>query len=581
MTYRFKVTQKHNFNVLIGQEIVSAGDNNNYMKAKYFSRDLSPEKIFANMGLNSGELGSSTVTSYVKPDNNMASFFGRLGYNFDDRYLFTFTFRADGSSKFAPGNQWGYFPAAAFAWRMSEESFMENTRDWLSSLKFRLSYGSVGNNRIADSLYKLDYKISTSKPYGVGEISNPYYEATNSIMANPKLKWETTITRNLGLDFGIFNERFTGNMDLYWNTTKDLLITSAVVAPGYETQQRNVGQTSNRGVELTLNAYIIEKKNYSLSANFNIGINKSKVDKLADGILEQEYRSDWASSDLTGRDDYRVIVGQPIGLIYGFVTDGYYTTDDFAGYEDGKYILKTGADGKPVAPETSVATGRIGVRPGAIKFKDLDGDGKITLEDRKIIGKTTPKHTGGFGLNGTVYGFDMSVMFNWVYGNKIYNANKIASSQEYRTTNPNLLGFMKQSNRYSYIDENGKLLTSLADLAAYNEGANAKEYWSPLSFGSANVVPHSWAIEDGSFLCLQNITVGYTIPKKYTRKFTCELLRVYCTLNNVYCWTNYTGYDPEVSSPVRNSSTSGLTPGVDFSSYPKSFSWTLGANITF
>lgn len=130
----------------------------------------------------------------------------------------------------------------------------------MSSLKFRLSYGSVGNNRIADSLYKLDYKISTSKPYGVGEISNPYYEATNSIMANPKLKWGTTITRNLGLDFGIFNERFTGNMDLYWNTTKDLLITSAVVAPGYETQQRNVGQTSNRGVELTLNAYIIEKK---------------------------------------------------------------------------------------------------------------------------------------------------------------------------------------------------------------------------------------------------------------------------------------------------------------------------------
>lgn len=129
LTYRFKIAQKHDFNVLVGQEIVSAGDNNNYMKAKYFSRDLSPEKIFANMGLNSGELGSSTVTSYVKPDNNMASFFGRLGYNFDDRYLFTFTFRTDGSSKFAPGNQWGYFPAAAFAWRMSEESFMENTRD--------------------------------------------------------------------------------------------------------------------------------------------------------------------------------------------------------------------------------------------------------------------------------------------------------------------------------------------------------------------------------------------------------------------------------------------------------------------
>lgn len=581
LNYKFTVADKHDFNILLGQEIISGGNNNNYMKAKYFSKSLDPEKIFANMGLNSGALGSTSVTSYVSPNENMASFFGRIGYNFNDRYLFNFTFRADGSSKFASGNQWGYFPAAAFAWRISEESFMDNTKNWLSNLKLRLSYGTAGNNRIASLLYKLDYKINTNKPYGVGETNNPYYTPTNTIMANPKLKWETTVTRNVGFDFGVLNERLTGTIDAYWNTTKDLLITSKVVAPGYTTQQRNVGQTSNKGVELSLNAYIIEKKNYSLSANFNIGLNRSKVDKLADGILEQEYNSGWAGTDLTGADDYRVIVGQPVGVIYGFVTDGYYTTSDFSEYSNGKYIIKTDGNGNPVAPTTSPATGKIGVRPGAIKFKDLNGDGKIDLSDRTVIGKTAPKHTGGFGLNGRVYGFDVSVMFSWVYGNKIYNANKIASSQQYRTNNPNLLEFMNSNNRYSYIDENGKQLTSLADLARYNEGDNAKEYWSPLSFGNANVVPHSWAIEDGSFLRLQNITVGYTLPQNWTQKFACSQLRLYCTLNNVFCWTNYTGYDPEVSSPVRSSSTSGLTPGVDYSSYPKSFSWTAGVNITF
>lgn len=581
LTYKFEIDKKHRFDALLGQEITSSGDENNYMKAKYFNKELSPEKIFASIGLNSGALGSTSVSSYVAPNDNMASFFTRLGYNYDDRYLVTFTLRADGSTKFAPGNQWGYFPATALAWRVSEEAFMENTKDWLSSLKLRLSYGEAGNNRIGSTLYKPDYKINTTKPYGVGEMNNPYYSTTNTIMANPDLKWETTITRNAGVDFGFFNERLTGNIDVYWNTTKDLLIESKVVAPGYTTQQRNVGQTSNKGIELALNGYILEKKNYSLSATFNIGLNRSKVDELADGIQEQEYNSGWAGTDLFGADDYRVIVGQPVGLIYGFVTDGYYTTDDFSSYTNGKYIVKVGENGEPVAPTTSPATGKIGVRPGAIKFKDLNNDGKIDLNDREVIGKTAPKHTGGFGLNGTLYGFDMSVMFSWVYGNKIYNANKIASSQQYRTSNPNLLGFMNIDNRYSYINESGKLLTSLEDLAAYNEGENAKTYWSPLSFANANVVPHSWAIEDGSFLRLQNVTLGYTLPKTWTKKFSCEQLRMYCTLNNVFCWTNYTGYDPEVSSPIRSSSTSGLTPGVDYSSYPKSFSWTVGVNVSF
>lgn len=172
-------------------------------------------------------------------------------------------------------------------------------------------------------------------------------------------------------------------------------------------------------------------------------------------------------------------------------------------------------------------------------------------------------------------------MFNFVTGNDIYNAEKIASTQQYRTSNPNLLNIMKSSNRYTYIDNAGNLVTDLVSLAAMNEGANAKEYWTPWSFGNAVAIPHSWAIEDGSFLRLQNITVGYTLPKQLTKKFACEQFRVYCTLNNVYVWTNYSGYDPEVSSSIRGNKASGLTSGVDYSCYPKSFSWTLGVNLTF
>jgi len=572
LTYKFKLNN-HNFDAMIGQELISSGANQNYVYATGYSVGLSPEKIFANLGLAGGTM---STTSYVNADEKLASFFGRFNYNFKDKYLFTFTLRGDGSSKFAKGNQWGLFPAAAVAWRISDEPFMKSLGAF-SNLKLRASVGEAGNDRIGNTLYKLNYSIYSSKTYGIGDKANNYYATTNSQLANPDLKWETMITRNIGLDFGLFNDKLAGTIDAYWNTTKDLLIQTPITAPGYTTQQRNVGQTSNKGIELTLNAYMIQKKNYSLSATFNIGVNKSNVDKLAEGLTVQEYASGWAGTDLKGYYDYHVQVGQPVGLIYGFVDDGYYTTNDFERYDSAtkKYILKSGV------PTAGILGGVIGVRPGTIKLKDLNGDGAITEDDRTVIGKTAPKFTGGFGLNGTCYGFDISLLFNFVYGNKVYNANKIAESQTYRTTNSNLLGIMSPENRYTYLDEKGQVVTDLATLAEMNEGANAKKYWSPLSFGNAVVLPHSWAIEDGSFLRLQNVTVGYTIPQKITRSFGCNQLRLFCTLNNVWTLTNYTGYDPEVSSPVRGSSTSGLTPGVDYSTYPKSFSYTFGANITF
>ncbi|HHU58258.1 MAG TPA: TonB-dependent receptor [Bacteroidales bacterium] len=580
LSYKFDLNEVHKFNLMVGQELVSSQGDENYMYATGYSPDLDPEKIFANIGLSSSNL---KVSSRVSTNDNLSSQFGRFGYNYDDRYLLTLTARSDGSSKFAKEHQWGFFPAAAFAWRISEESFMENTSHWLSNLKMRLSYGEVGNNRIGSTMYKLEYSVRNQKPYGVGDVPNNYYTATNKQLANPSLRWETTITRNLGLDFGLFNERISGTLEGYYNSAVDLLIERNIVAPGYEKTYENVGETSNKGVELSLNTYIIEKRDRSLNFNFNLGYNVSNVENLADGILVQEYASGWAGTDLKGYYDYRVEVGRPLGVIYGWETEGYYTTDDFESYDEATktYHLKEGV------ATTGLLGGRIGVRPGTIKLKDQqaegeEGHGTVDENDRTIIGNATPDFTGGFGFNGTYKGFDASVMFNFVYGNDVYNANKIASSQQYRTSHANLLDFMRADNSYTYLNrETGELVHDLEGLKAMNEGANAKEYWSPYSFGNASVLPHSWAIEDGSFLRLQNITLGYTLPMRWSQKIGSENLRVYGTLNNVWVWTNYSGYDPEVSSPVRGSSTSGLTPGVDYSSYPKSFSWTLGVNMSF
>jgi len=222
------------------------------------------------------------------------------------------------------------------------------------------------------------------------------------------------------------------------------------------------------------------------------------------------------------------------------------------------------------------------VRPGSLKLKDLDGDGAITADaDRQIIGKTEPNFTGGFGINATYKNFDFSAMFSYVVGNKVYNADKMVTTQTYtRTTNfSNLRTEMSVDKRFTYLNRNtGEIVTDLATLKTMNEG---KTMWSPVWMGPNTPILQSYDIEDGSFLRLQNLTLGYTLPKSWTRKFACSRLRLYCTLNNVFCLTGYSGYDPEVNSPARNSGSSGVMPGIDYSAYPRSFSWTAGVNINF
>lgn len=593
LTWKQKFNDIHDFNVMLGQEYVASNYEQMGMIGKYFQTEITPEKMFASMQNNSHSTGAQTISSTSGQEDRTISFFGRVIYSLMDRYLLTVTLREDGSSKFTRGNRWGFFPAAAFGWRIAEEPWMESTRDWLSNLKLRLSYGTAGNNRIGSAMFATTYKAySSSKYYGAGNQQNPHYTLNNVQLANPDLKWETTITRNLGLDFGFFHERLTGSLDFYWNTVKDLLVEVPITSIGYTSMQRNIGETSNKGIELTLNGVILQHKDYSLNMNFNIGFNQNKVEKLSDGVTEMSYNSGAFSTDMRGADDYRVIVGEPLGLVWGLEYDGVYGVDDFVTYVDdngqtqfqfdssGNYILKDG-----VVDCSYITTGsRAGLRPGAMKVKDRNRDGKIDADnDRTIIGKTQPKFTGGFGLNATYKWFDLSANFNFVVGNDVYNMDRMVSSQYYRNEwaalrqemTPVTLG----GEAWTYMDQQtGEIITDYNTLKSMN--ANATR-WAATTMSGNNPVPSSAFIEDGSFLRLQNLTLGFSLPQEWISKFACQQFRLYCTLNNVFCLTSYSGYDPEVNSAIRNSKTSGLTPGADFSAYPKSFSWTVGANITF
>lgn len=577
LTYNLKnpFKLKDDLTILVGEEATSSQATKTVAESRYFPSDMSIGEILATPSYGKPQ----PTTTDIGADERLFSYFARVNYSlFDSKYLLTATVRADASSKFAKGNRWGYFPSAAVAWRISDEAFMENTKKWLSNLKLRFSLGMAGNNRIPVS-YKQVYQAPTGTPYYyIGEgIANQLNPSTS--LPNPDLKWETTITRNLGLDFGFFNGRLNGTLDFYYNTTKDLLLQTPIAAnSGYSTQYQNLGKTSNRGIELSLEGYIIDTKDFSLSANFNISFNKNKIDEFSNGnSTYKTYSSKWNGS-AQPLDDFLVEQGYSVGRIYGYVTDGMYSFDDFTFNETTKvWDINDGvANNKNLISPTGSYFG-----PGALKFKNVDGseDNQVTNKDKTVIGDTNPLHTGGFGINARYKWFDLSAFFNWSYGNDIYNANKLDYSAYIQTRKyQNLTDNFSLANRFTTIDpETGLNIYSGANAnpARLQELNKNASIWMPLH----TAVPlHSWAVEDGSFLRLSNLSIGFTVPKKALKKVGIENLRVYVTGYNLYCWTKYSGFDPEVDTRSKNNP---LTPGVDYSAYPKSRTFVGGVNITF
>ena len=453
---------------------------------------------------------------------------------------------------------------------------MQGTKDWLDNLKLRVSHGVSGNARVG-SYWRQTYSAMTSanRLYYIGEEGQSALQPTTTLR-NDKLTWETKHSTNIGLDFTVLNKKLDVTLDFYNDVTKDLIM--AVQLPsnsGYVQQYQNLGQTTNRGVELTLNANLVQTKDFYLDANFNISFNKNKVNKLYGEDNDTMILTDGSGGFFIGNDDYRVIVGDEVGLMYGYIYDGMYGFGDFT-FDDTtkRWVLNEG-----VTDTRGVLTNSGGYfGPGHIKLKDLNDDGKIDPDnDRRIIGHAQPKHTGGFGINMGWKGFDLTALFNWSYGNDILNMNKIDynsyhGSQRYK----NITTLMSLENRFTTIDPVTGLNVyygEYANPARLQELNQNKTMWHPLM---NNSIITDWAVEDGSYLRLGTLTLGYTLPKSVLRVIGAKNLRVYATATNLFCITGYSGQDPEVSTHTNN-----LVMGYDRSAYPRAKTWVVGLNLTF
>lgn len=583
--------ENHKLGALAGYEVQDSGSETVSVSGQYYPVSFTAERAWNNM--NSYDKTPDTQfydlsTSGGTP-NRLQSLFGRMNYSYKDKYLFTGTFRADGSSRFATANRWGYFPAGAIAWRATEENFLKNV-SWLDDLKVRFSYGSVGNDGISAELWKQNWQASTVR-WSLNDVQQPgYVPATNSI-ANTDLKWETTIARNLGFDFQLFGGKLSGTLELYKNTVKDLLMIQPVPAlTGFQYTYANIGQTSNKGIELSLSGDIIKSQDFNLMGSININVNKGNVDKL-DPSVDGKYSSGFGGVYFNPRQDYYLEEGKPVGLFRGYIYDGWYTTADFDyNPTTQQYTTKAGVP-KIEAGILGTVYGTQGNKPagqseypGVQKVKDINGDGVINADDITVTGDANPAHTGGFNLSGNLKQFDFSFDFTWSVGNDIYNASHVEAYAGNKEQGLYRNRYQELAGAYKIYDIINGQLTKVVDPAALDAlNANATTFLPYPENGLAT----TFGIEDGSYLRLNTITLGYTIPQNIVDRFGINRFRIYGSVFNAFTITGYDGFDPEIN--VNESSNSGgafnafrlPTPGLDLNAYPRPRTYTFGVNIEF
>ena len=413
LTWKDKV-KKHNYDVMLAHEV-------SFRSSEYLLGEAM-DFPFDNLGNNNLGLGatpSKVNTDYY--DKTLLSFFARANYNYDNRYLLTATVRTDGSTVFSQKNKWGFFPSFSAAWRVSEEAFMKDLK-WISNFKVRFGWGIVGNDRISNYL-SLD--MYSNIKYGIG--NNTVTVLTPKQLKNSNLKWEGSSSVNLGVDLGFLDNRLNVTADFFIKNTKDLLLAQSLAqATGFTSQWQNIGKIQNRGIELSITSTNIQTKDFTWNTNFNISFIRNELKALADGASHMYARSGF-DSNFTGYD-YIAKVGESLGLIYGYEFDGVYQYDDFYTDTDGKLVLKPGVT-QNSRYSTGVKGEPNGARPGAVKYKDQDGDGDITTKDRTVIGNAMPKWFGGITNTFEYKGFDLSFMFQFNYGNDIYNATRLYATQ--------------------------------------------------------------------------------------------------------------------------------------------------------
>lgn len=544
---------KHNISVMAGHE----AQENSY-ETLYASRD---NYLFNTIHeLNMGD-SSTAKNSSGRGSSAIESYYGRLNYGYDDRYLATFTVRGDGSSSFGPANRWGVFPSMALAWKINNEKFLKNVK-WLNNLKLRLGWGLVGNQSASSYAYGVTM-ASAASIWGTGFYAGNY--------PNDKLKWEETKAWNAGIDLNLFDNRVEFIFDTYLKNTDNLLMQASL--PSYVTgiinsPWVNAGAMENKGAEFTLNTVNISKKDFTWRTGITISFNKNKITKLYTETAGLSGTIDGAQT-LT----YST-VGQPVGQYYGYKVIGMFKeeSDFYQRDADGNFLLDKNGNRLPVALPENQHIAKDEVWVGDYIFEDLNGDGVIDEQDRTYLGNPEPKFSYGFNNTFTYKGFDMNIFINGVYGNKLVNLFRKDFTNPMRNSN-----LLKEVTGIAHVE----LIDPAQPEEIWNVHVSNPESATVQRLNTAdgndNNRMSSRFVEDGSYLRIKNISLGYTFPQKWTRKWHIENLRVYMNIQNAFTFTKYKGYDPEVGAYNYNV----LLRGVDYARYPSQRIYTVGLNLSF
>lgn len=568
LTYNKKFNKNNVLNAVLGYTTQET-------KSKYYgytATNLPTESL----GIDGLYLG----TPYsVNPDanrlssssNTMVSYLGRVNYTLNERYLFTASMRADGSSKFAKNNRWGYFPSGAFAWRINQEKFLKNVKE-LDNAKLRISYGATGNNRVTDFAYLPTYTSSTSNLVSFNE-ANIYSLYLNQL-GNKSLKWETGMQTDLGLDVSLFKSRLNIELDYYNRETKDLLLNATMpYYSGVGSALKNIGKVRNSGFEISINTVNVHSKAFRWTSNFNITFNRNRLLSLNSGETELLTYKNFYGSNTVSYPAYIGKVGSPVAMFYGYIWEGNYQLNDFYRVQNGSsgytYVLKESQPyygTKQTINSINSNPAQNCIQPGDVKYKDLNGDGVIDQNDMTTIGSPYPVHFGGLTNTFSYKGFDLSVFLQWSYGNDIINANRLIMEGSLNTTNTSTSGYVGMI-RYNQF-------ATYANRWTYTNPSNMYPRVDAHASGS-----RAWStriVEDGSYLRLKTLQLAYNVPVKLVKKVGIANARFYVSGQNLLTLTGYSGIDPEVST----ASGSNLTPGFDFSPYPRTKVLTLGTTIT-
>lgn len=554
VNYNRILANVHNVNVMVGHEAQQSAWENIYGSRTGFVSNVAHD-------LNAGD-ATTAKNSGSSIQSAIESYFGRLFYSYDDRYLLTATLRRDGSTKFLVGNnQWGLFPSAAVAWKVSSESFLKDNPT-IYNLKLRLGWGKVGNQNIPDYAYTATM-AAVATNWGTGMLSGN--------TANPDLKWETTSSSNIGVDLGLFKNRIEFIADIYYKKTDNLL--NILSLPAYvgvsgsgstTAPWANIGSLENKGIELTLNTLNIEKKNFTWKTNLVFSLNRNKVLSLntQSSIIDKTISEGSETTIVT-----RTAVGQPIGQFYGYQIIGRFEKATDFYYKDANGVLN------PTAIPTGMTISESGVWIGDYIFKDVNKDGVIDEKDRTYIGNPEPKFTYGIGNTFIYKNWDLTVYLTGSYGNQVVNYQN--RWLENPTQNTNLLTQASKYAMLSKINANGpvdyrNIYISGGDPYMPRMAASSASSTSNFRYSDRFV-------EDGSYLRVQNISIGYNLPKAWLTKLHIENLKLYTNIQNVYTFTKYSGYDPEIGSYNQDA----LMTGIDNARYPSPRIYTFGLNLTF